>query len=264
MSGTILDTIMARKREEVAQRRSRVSLQTLEAQAAHAESVRGFENALRSRVDAGRSAVIAEIKKASPSRGVIRQDFDPVAIAQAYERAGAACLSVLTDVDFFQGHDDYLRSARAAVALPALRKDFIVDPYQVLETRALGADCLLLIAAALDGNRLKELHTLARSLELDVLIEVHDEVELQTALALGPTLVGINNRDLRSFETRLDTTYGLLEQIPEDVLVVTESGINSRADVTAMRRAGVNAFLVGEAFMREADPGAALAQMFDA
>jgi indole-3-glycerol phosphate synthase len=263
MTGTILDTIVARKREEVAERRTRVPMQQLERLAAAAEPARGFEQALRSRVIAGKSAVIAEIKKASPSKGVIRQDFDPVAIARAYQRAGAACLSVLTDMDFFQGHDDFLRSARNAVTLPALRKDFVVDPYQVLETRALGADCLLLIAAALTADDLGAMHALARSVGLDVLIEVHDAAELEVALTLAPTLVGINNRDLRTFETRLDTTYALLDRIPPGVLVVTESGINTRADVAAMRAAGVQAFLVGEAFMRAADPGAALAALFE-
>lgn len=264
MTGTILDTIVARKREEIAQRRAHLPTSTLESRIAMADPVRGFEQALRRHVRAGTSAVIAEIKKASPSKGVIRPHFDPVAIARAYEDAGAACLSVLTDVDFFQGHDDYLCSARAAVSLPALRKDFIVDEYQVVETRVLGADCLLLIAAALTADRLGELHALARSVGLDVLIEVHDEAELDTALALEPTLVGINNRDLRTFETRLDTTYRLLSRIPAGVLVVTESGINRREDVAAMRSAGVYAFLVGEAFMRADDPGAALSALFAA
>lgn len=264
MTGTILDTIIGRKHEEIAQRQARVPLGDLERQAARAEPARGFERALRQALapSATSSAVIAEIKKASPSKGVIRAAFDPVAIARAYQAAGAACLSVLTDQDFFQGSDAYLQAARAAVALPALRKDFIVDPYQVVETRALGADCLLLIAAALDAGRLRELHTLARDLGLDVLIEVHDAAELDAALALDPTLVGINNRDLRTFETRLATTYDLLDGIPSGVLVVTESGIHTRADVMAMHRAGVRAFLVGEAFMRADDPGAALTALF--
>jgi indole-3-glycerol phosphate synthase len=304
VTGTILDTIIARKHAEIAERRAAVSMQELERRAAGAEPVRGFERALRNKLkpgghrrsplprampvesdregkregnrEAGRpreraptselghtSAVIAEIKKASPSKGVIRADFDPVAIARAYQAAGAACLSVLTDVDFFQGHDDYLQAARAAVALPALRKDFVVDPYQVVETRALGADCLLLIVAALSPSRLRELYALARSIGLDVLIEVHDAAELDVALALRPTLVGINNRDLKTFETRLETTYGLLDGIPDGVLVVTESGIRDQADVAAMHHAGVHAFLVGEAFMRADDPGAALAALFE-
>jgi indole-3-glycerol phosphate synthase len=264
VTGTILDTIIARKHAEVAERRARTPLTDLERQATRADPTRGFEQALRRALDRspGSSAVIAEIKKASPSKGVIRPDFDPAAIAKAYEAAGAACLSVLTDEDFFQGSDACLQVARGAVALPALRKDFVVDPYQVLETRALGADCLLLIAAALEPDRLRELHALARTVGLDVLIEVHDAGELETALALNPTLVGINNRDLKTFETRLETTWALLDRIPAGVLVVTESGIHQRADVTAMHRVGVRAFLVGEAFMRADDPGAALAALF--
>jgi indole-3-glycerol phosphate synthase len=266
VTGTILDTIIARKHAEVVERRALTALPDLERRAAETGPTRGFEQALRQALQrsADSSAVIAEIKKASPSKGVIRADFDPVAIARAYEAAGAACLSVLTDEDFFQGSDAYLQAARAAVGLPALRKDFIVDPYQVVETRALGADCLLLIAAALNSRRLRELHTLARSVGLDVLVEVHDAAELEMALALDPTLVGINNRNLKTFETRLETTYDLLDRIPAGVLVVTESGIRSRADVTAMHRAGVRAFLVGEAFMRADDPGAALAALFAA
>jgi indole-3-glycerol phosphate synthase len=259
VSGTILDSIVDRKREEVRARRAAVPLEEIERRAAAADPARGFERALREAIG---SAVIAEVKKASPSKGVIRDDFDPVAIAGAYQRAGAAALSVLTDVDFFQGHDDYLRAARAAVSLPVLRKDFAIDPYQVVETRALGADCLLLIVAALDAATLSELHSLARAVGLDVLIEVHDAAELDLALALGPSLVGINNRNLKTFETRLETTYTLLDRIPDDVLVVTESGIHDAADVAAMHRAGVRAFLVGEAFMRAADPGAALAALF--
>lgn len=262
MSGTILDTIVARKHEEIAARRVAVPLPTLEAQVAAAGPTRGFRAALERRVRAGDSAVIAEIKKASPSRGVIREDFEPAAIASSYERAGAACLSVLTDQDFFQGRDDDLRAARSAVALPLLRKDFIVDPYQVFETRALGADCLLLIVAALAPDRLQELNTLALAVGLDVLIEVHDAQELALALALAPGLVGINNRDLKTFETRLDTTHALRGLVPEEVLVVTESGLHDRDDIAAMHAAGVHAFLVGEAFMREPDPGAALATLF--
>ncbi len=260
-TGTILDTIVKRKHEEIAERRARVSADELERRVANAPVTRGFSEALV-RAAADGSAVIAEIKKASPSKGVIRADFDPPAIARAYQNAGAACLSVLTDHDFFAGHEDYLVAARAAVKLPVLRKDFIVDPYQVLETRALGADCLLLIVAALDSTQLRTLHELAAAIGLDVLIEVHDADELERSLALEPRLVGINNRDLRTFETRLETTYDLLERVPDGVLVVTESGINTEADVAAMHRAGVHAFLVGEAFMRAADPGAALASLF--
>lgn len=260
-SGTILDAIVARKHEEVAERRRRESTAALEARLASAPVVRGFINALiRAATEA--SAVIAEIKKASPSRGVIREHFDPPAIARAYERAGATCLSVLTDHDYFAGHEDHLIAARAAARLPVLRKDFIVDPYQVLESRATGADCLLLIVAALDARQLRELYDLADSVGLDVLIEVHDADELERALALEPRLIGINNRDLRTFETRLETTYGLLDRIPEDVLVVTESGIHAESDVAAMHQAGVRAFLVGEAFMRAPDPGRALAALF--
>jgi indole-3-glycerol phosphate synthase len=227
-----------------------------------APPARGFQAALTRRIAAGDPAVIAEIKKASPSKGVIRPQFAPVEIARSYQASGAACLSVLTDVDFFQGSDEYLTAARAAVQLPVLRKDFVVDPYQVYETRALGADCMLLIVAALDIMQLTNLHQLGRDLGLDVLIEVHDAHELAAALSLAPTMIGINNRNLKTFETRLEVTWGLLERIPAGTLVVTESGINTAADVTEMRRRGVHAFLVGEAFMRAPDPGAALAALF--
>ena len=262
MSGTVLDRIVARKREEVAERRRETPDATLESRAADAPATRGFATALTTRVAAGDAAVIAEVKKASPSKGVIRADFDPVAIAGSYQAGGAACLSVLTDRDFFQGHEDYLQAARAAVTLPVLRKDFIVDPYQVLETRALGADCLLLIVAALDPQALRTLYALASEVGLDVLVEVHDAAELDLALDLGPALVGINNRNLKTFETRLDTTLRLRERVPDDVLIVTESGIHERADVAVMRAAGVHAFLIGEAFMRAPDPGAALQALF--
>lgn len=261
MSGTILDTIVARKHQEIAARKRTVSATDLERQIGAAGRRRGFADAIEARAGAG-NAVIAEIKKASPSKGVIREDFDPETIARQYQDAGATCLSVLTDRDFFSGHEEYLRAARAAAGLPVLRKDFTVDPYQVLETRALGADCILLIAAALSQPDLGELYGLAVAVGLDVLVEVHDAGELDRALALSPRLVGINNRDLKTFETRLDTTYELLERIPAGTRVVTESGIHSRADVAAMNAAGVRAFLVGEAFMREPDPGAALRNLF--
>ena len=223
---------------------------------------RGFAAALRARVAAGQPAVIAEIKKASPSKGVLREDFHPADIARRYERGGAACLSVLTDRDFFQGCDAYLQEARAACRLPVIRKDFILDPYQVLEARLLGADCILLIAACLDDTRMAELNAQALELGMDVLIEVHDRAELERALPLPGQLIGINNRDLRSFRVSLDTTLGLLDAIPPDRLLVTESGILTRDDVALMRAHGVHAFLVGEAFMRAADPGAALEQLF--
>lgn len=259
---TILRNIIARKYEEIAQRSAQVSLSSLEAVAAGADATRGFERALIERMAARQPAVIAEIKKASPSKGVIREDFDPVAIAQSYERAGAACLSVLTDVDFFQGSDAYLQAARGATALPVIRKDFVVDPYQVVEARALGADCILLIVAALAPAQLRELNDVARQFGLDVLIEVHNQAELELALALPNRLVGINNRDLHSFEVSLDNTYHLLDQIPADKYVITESGIFTREDVAAMRDNNVFGFLVGESFMRAADPGLKLAELF--
>ena len=264
MSGTpdILRRILARKAEEVAERRARLPEQELRARLPEAPPVRGFRAALEARIQRGEPAVIAEIKKASPSKGVLRADFDPEAIARAYAEAGAACLSVLTDVDFFQGADAYLVQAREAAGLPVLRKDFTIDPYQVLEARVLGADCILLIAAALDDARLGELADLAASLGMDVLLEVHDAEELERALATPAPLIGINNRDLRTFEVRLETTLDLLPRIPDDRLLVTESGILTRADVEHMRAHGVHAFLVGEAFMRAADPGAALRALF--
>ncbi len=257
------ETIIARKRQELSARRRAVPQAELDARARDAAPTRGFASALNRAVSAGRSAVIAEIKKASPSKGVIREHFDPSAIARAYEAGGATCLSVLTDEHFFLGHDDYLRTARAAVALPVLRKDFTIDAYQVAEARVLGADCVLLIVAALEPARLRELHDLAVSLGLDVLVEAHDAPELARALALSPRLVGINNRNLKTFETRIETTLGLLEAVPADgPLVVTESGIHTPADVAQLRAAGVGAFLVGEAFMRAEDPGQALKALF--
>jgi indole-3-glycerol phosphate synthase len=224
--------------------------------------VRDFEAALRARLAQGDAAVIAEVKKASPSKGVLRAAFDPAAIARAYAANGAACLSVLTDRQFFQGAPEHLVAARGACSLPVLRKDFVVDPYQVYEARAMGADCVLLIVAALDPARMRALEAAARALGLDVLVEVHDAAELDLALALHTPLIGINNRNLRTFETRLETTLDLLPRIPPDRLLVTESGILAKSDVARMRAAGVHAFLVGEAFMRAPDPGRALAELF--
>ena len=259
---TILRKILARKREEVSERSAKVSLTTLEQRASEQPAARGFASALQSRVAAGDAAVIAEVKKASPSKGVIRPDFHPAQIAGSYERGGAACLSVLTDVDFFQGSDDYLQQARTACALPVLRKDFTVDPYQVVEARAIGADCILLIAACLDDARLTGLNDLAHDLGMDVLIEVHDGEELERALQTDNRLIGINNRNLRTFEVSLETTLDLLQRIPQGRLVVTESGILTPDDVQQMRSHDVHAFLVGEAFMRADDPGAKLTELF--
>jgi indole-3-glycerol phosphate synthase len=259
----ILQRIVAVKHEEVAAARARRPLAELrELAVASRRERRGFAAALRDRVAAGRPAVIAEVKKASPSRGVLREDFVPAEIASAYERGGAACLSVLTDERFFQGHADFLRQARAACSLPVLRKDFIVDEYQVAEAGAMGADCILLIAACLDDARLAELEAEAVRLGMDVLVEVHDGAELDRALRLRTPLVGINNRDLRTFEVSLETTLALRARVPADRLLITESGILAPGDVRRMRDAGVHAFLVGEAFMRAPDPGAALAALF--
>ncbi len=256
----ILERIVAVKREEIAAAKARRSEASLRDEAQR--DTRGFINALRRKVDAGQAAVIAEAKKASPSKGVLREHFVPAEIAASYERGGAACLSVLTDERFFQGSAAYLRLARAACALPVLRKDFMVDAYQVFEARAMGADCILLIAACLDDSQMADLEAQAQALGMDVLVEVHDGAELDRALRLKTPLVGINNRNLRSFEVSLDTTLGLLPQVPPDRLLVTESGILARADVRRMRDANVNAFLVGEAFMRAPDPGKALADLF--
>ncbi len=258
----ILKKIVARKHEEIAERRAAKDYDSVLAAAADADRPRGFVRALQNKVDAGRAAVIAEIKKASPSKGVLREDFRPAAIARSYADGGAACLSVLTDVDFFQGGDAYLQEARAACSLPVIRKDFIVDPYQVVEARAIGADCILLIAACLDDRQLHSLNDQAHELGMDVLIEVHDGEELERALTASNRLIGINNRNLRTFEVSLQTTLDLLGRIPSDRLVVTESGILSPEDVALMREHQVHTFLVGEAFMRADDPGAKLAALF--
>lgn len=259
---TILKKIVARKHEEISERLAKVSLSHLQVLAADQGACRGFVQAMANKLDSGLSAVIAEAKKASPSKGVIREHFEPAAIAASYEKGGAACLSVLTDADFFQGHEDYLKRARAACSLPVIRKDFIVDPYQVVEARAIGADCILLIAACLDDVRLAELNTAALELGMDVLIEVHNREELDRILPVGNTLVGINNRNLNTFETSLNTTFDMLDHIPSDRIVVTESSIHTPADVAAMRERDVNAFLVGEAFMRAEEPGEKLAELF--
>ena len=258
----ILSTILARKAEEVAERSARVPLAEVIARADDASPVRGFADALHERIATGDAAVIAEIKKASPSKGVIRPDFRPGEIAMSYEYGGAACLSVLTDVDFFQGADRYLQEAREACTLPVLRKDFVIDPYQVYEARALGADCVLLIVSALEDGPLVELAGLAMQLDMDVLVEVHDIDELERALQVPAPLVGINNRNLRTFEVSLDNTLAMKDAVPRDRLLVTESGIVVAADVERMRNAGVHAFLVGETFMRADEPGDALRQLF--
>jgi indole-3-glycerol phosphate synthase len=259
---TILKKIIDRKWQEIAERKKTVSLADVKIRAAEQPVVRGFVKAIENKIAQGKAGVIAEIKKASPSKGVIRENFNPAEIAISYEKGGAACLSVLTDVDFFQGADTYLQQARAAVSLPVIRKDFLVDEYHIYEARALGADCVLLIVAALDKSKLTELNSLAHEIGLDVLVEVHDQQELEIALALPNKLIGINNRNLHTFDVTLDTTYNLLSKIGSDRIVVTESGILAPADVTAMRTKNVNAFLVGEAFMRAPEPGVALAGFF--
>ena len=258
----ILDKIVAVKRQEVAAASKRKSLALVRADAESRVLTRDFVGALKAKIAAGRPAVIAEIKKASPSKGVLREDFIPADIAQSYAEHGAACLSVLTDVQFFQGEVDYLKQARASCQLPVLRKDFMVEPYQIYESRVMGADCILLIAACLDDAQMKDLEVVARSLDMAVLVEVHDGGELERALKLKTPLIGINNRNLKTFEVTLNTTLGLMAQVPADRLLVTESGILTRDDVLRMGAAGINAFLVGEAFMRAPDPGEALAALF--
>ena len=263
----MLKRILARKVEEVAERRARVAVAELQARNVDAPATRGFAAAVAARMARGDAAVIAEVKQASPSKGVIRADFDPSAIARSYEAGGATCLSVLTDVDFFQGSDQSLLAARAACTLPVLRKDFIVDPYQVHEARALGADCVLLIVAALHDDAMAAMADLAMSLGMDVLVESHDAEELGRAQRIAPghgrmPLLGVNNRDLRTFNVSLDTTMRLRTQVPAGRVLVSESGIRTPADVAQLRAAGVHAFLVGEAFMRAPDPGAALRELF--
>ena len=258
----ILNKIVAVKREEVAEGLKRKSLQAMRADAESRVLTRDFLGAMRAKIAVGQSAVIAEIKKASPSKGVLRSEFIPADIAQSYAQDGAACLSVLTDQQFFQGNNDFLKQARASCDLPALRKDFMVDAYQVYESRVIGADCILLIAACLDDAQMADLEAIARSLDMAVLVEVHDRTELDRALKLKTPLVGINNRNLRTFEVSLETTLDLVHAVPADRLLVTESGIVSPEDVKRMRDAQVHAFLVGEAFMRAADPGAALSTLF--
>ncbi len=258
----ILKKIVARKLEEIAERIALVDMDAMIAKAKEADPPRGFTSALEQKIKTGKAGVIAEIKKASPSKGILREDFNPAEIARSYEWGGAACLSVLTDKDFFQGSEEYLVEAREACSLPVIRKDFIVDPYQVYEARAIGADCILLIAACLEDAQMRNLNTLAHQLGMDVLVEVHDAEELERALPLNNRLIGINNRNLRTFDVSLQTTIDLLEMIPDDRIAVTESGIYSREDVKLMRDNSVNAFLVGEAFMRTPNPGKTLAELF--
>lgn len=258
----ILKRILDRKAEEVDERLRQTGLDVLEQRIEAAAPVRGFIAAIEQRLAVQQPAVIAEIKQASPSRGILRQEFDPAQIAASYEHGGAACLSVLTDVDFFKGADAYLQQARAACSLPVLRKDFVIDPYQVYEARALGADCILLIVAALTDAMLPELLRLAHHLGMDALVEVHDADEMERALNLPARLIGVNNRDLHTFETSLDVTLGFVGRVPGDRILVTESGIHTREDVALMRRNGVHAFLVGEAFMKAAEPGEKLAELF--
>lgn len=260
----ILNRILARKAEEIEQRSRVRPLAEMRARALQQPPTRGFIEAIRRKHAASEAAVIAEVKKASPSKGLIRKDFNPAQIAASYEAGGAACLSVLTDVDFFQGSNLFLGEARAACSLPVLRKDFTIDPYQVYEARVIGADCILLIVAALEDGPMVEMANLAMELGMDVLVEVHDIDELERALQTDCELIGVNNRNLRSFEVSLDTTLALKDAVPRDRTLVTESGIATRADVTRMREAGVETFLIGESFMREPDPGSALRRLFAA
>lgn len=262
MMPDILKTIVDEKWREIEARRGVLPLADLEAMVSRAGETRGFMRAIRRRVEAGKTAVIAELKKASPSKGVIREDFDPEEIARSYELGGATCLSVLTDTSFFGGSDEYLARARRVTTLPVLRKDFIVDPWQVYEARAIGADCILLIVSVLTPDQLSALNDLARELDMDVLVEVHDAGELDTALKISPDLVGINNRDLRTFEVDLATTRDLAERVPDDAIVVTESGIHTIDDVASMKARNIHAFLVGEAFMVEEQPGEKLRNLF--
>ncbi len=259
---TILRKIVARKWQEIEERQATLKLADGKAQALDRDVTRGFVRAIAAKQTAKLPAIIAEIKKASPSKGIIRENFVPAAIAESYEKAGAACLSVLTDRDFFQGHEDYLQQARTASRLPIIRKDFMVAPYQIYESRVLNADCVLLIAACLTKDQMQELSGIAHEIGLDVLVEVHNQAELTNALTLETRLIGINNRDLHSFEVSLDNTFNLLKQIPKDRIVVTESGIHTREDVVAMQAREVNAFLVGEAFMRAEEPGKELERLF--
>ncbi|MFO7528645.1 MAG: indole-3-glycerol phosphate synthase TrpC [Marinobacter sp.] len=259
---TILRKIVDRKWQEIDERKRRVTVDDLKAMAGDQAPARGFADAMRSRIEQATPAVIAEIKKASPSKGILRDPFVPAEIAESYEKGGAACLSVLTDRDFFQGHEDYLKAARAACSLPVIRKDFMVAPYQVYESRAIGADCILLIAACLTRDQMQELEGIARDIGLDVLVEVHDPEEMDDALTLKTPLVGINNRNLHTFEVSLDTTFELHERIGPDRLTVTESGIMTRDDVEAMTSRGIYGFLVGESFMRAAKPGEKVKELF--
>lgn len=258
----ILKKIIHRKLEEIAERAAKISLEQIKAQTTDADPVRGFANALANKQKQGKAGVIAEIKKASPSKGLLREDFRPADIAKTYEAHGAACLSVLTDEDFFQGSDAYLKQARAACQLPVIRKEFIIDPYQVYEARAMSADCILLIVSCLDDQQLNTLNDLAHELGMDVLIEVHDGEELDRALKVNNQLVGINNRNLRTFEVSTQTTLDLLDRIPDNKIIITESAIHTREDVQLMLDHKVNSFLVGEAFMRADDPGVKLAELF--
>ncbi|MBR9872254.1 MAG: indole-3-glycerol phosphate synthase TrpC [Gammaproteobacteria bacterium] len=259
---TILRKIVDRKWQEVDERKPKTSIADLKAMAGDQPPARGFAHALRSRIEQQQTAVIAEIKKASPSKGILRDPFEPEAIAESYEKGGAACLSVLTDQDFFQGHEDYLKAARAACSLPVIRKDFMVAPYQVYESRAIGADCILLIAACLTKDQMQELEGIAHEIGLDVLVEVHNGEEMDDALTLSTPLVGINNRNLHTFEVSLDTTFDLYQRIGSDRLAITESGIMTRADVQAMTERGIYGFLIGESFMRAPDPGEKLQELF--